>query len=747
MKRNKTLAILAIMLIIAGQTWALSFTQLNSLINGSVEATITLTDDFTCCDGDEVYEDGIVIARDVTIIGKGHVIDGGSTIRIFHVTEGATLTIKDAILTKGNASKGGAVFVDANAILNIDSVDFINNIAVYRGGAIYSEGTVNVDHALFEENDISYRLANDDNGGAAIYNLNGILNILHSRIINNIKNYVARNGSDGDLFNGTVSTSGETLIADSYFANNPGSWGGAIAAMGYLNDVPFTLTVKKTTFEGHNATYGGAIYAESTVLVVDSCTFNNNSCVGAGSSKSQGGAISAYGANSKATITNSTFTNNSAATGGAIGFGGIYDDSLIDNCTFTDNKATSEGGAAYIYTNNDAVVTVSGSKFENNISSFGNAISNDGTLVLSKNTVSSTNADIANYYGVVTSEINIVILDNKTVDFVDEVLITAKVTDDNNNMISDINFDYEISGINATGYETETIDAQFNPNTGLYQASYSNSTIGEYLVSMTYSATDNLVIKKAILRRALSLVDDKDNSEDINKYYSEDIAAVRLTDRTLYKDGYWNTICLPFNVDLTDSISPLYGATVHQLSGAEVTNNGKTLCLTFADAGNTLTAGTPYLIKWSSSSNISEPTFSGRTITSTTPGSVSFNTNGYTVEFLGTYSPATLVANTADNLFMGSNNKLHYPTQDGYEVNAFRAYFKINSASAGAKAFTNFVIDFGDGDIEESATGIKTTDFTDSSTGAWFGIDGRPLNGKPTAKGIYIHNGRKVVLP
>ena len=96
---------------------------------------------------------------------------------------------------------------------------------------------------------------------------------------------------------------------------------------------------------------------------------------------------------------------------------------------------------------------------------------------------------------------------------------------------------------------------------------------------------------------------------------------------------------------------------------------------------------------------------------------------------------------------MGSNNKLHYPTQDGYEVNAFRAYFKINSASAGAKAFTNFVIDFGDGDIEESATGIKTTDFTDSSTGAWFGIDGRPLNGKPTAKGIYIHNGRKVVLP
>jgi hypothetical protein len=29
---------------------------------------------------------------------------------------------------------------------------------------------------------------------------------------------------------------------------------------------------------------------------------------------------------------------------------------------------------------------------------------------------------------------------------------------------------------------------------------------------------------------------------------------------------------------------------------------------------------------------------------------------------------------------------------------------------------------------------------------AWYTLDGRRLTGKPTAKGLYINNGRKVVI-
>ena len=248
----------------------------------------------------------------------------------------------------------------------------------------------------------------------------------------------------------------------------------------------------------------------------------------------------------------------------------------------------------------------------------------------------------------------------------------------------------------------------------------------------------------------IAFADDTDNSTVISNYKDKS-AIVTLSGRTLYKDGYWNTICLPFAVDLTDEDSPLYGATAKALSSASVTENakGETLNLTFGSAVETLEAGVPYIIRWNEGENIVSPVFNGVTITAATAGYSTFTYGNYEVSFLGTYSPETLAANTTSNLFMGSNNKLHFPTQEGYKVNACRAYFTIANADANAKGITGFVIDFGDGDIEESATGITTTDYTDctdSSAAGWFSIDGRPLSGKPTAKGIYIHGGMKVVI-
>ena len=42
-------------------------------------------------------------------------------------------------------------------------------------------------------------------------------------------------------------------------------------------------------------------------------------------------------------------------------------------------------------------------------------------------------------------------------------------------------------------------------------------------------------------------------------------------------------------------------------------------------------------------------------------------------------------------------------------------------------------------------TGISTiSPFSDSDT--WYSLDGRRLSGKPTKKGLYIHNGKKVTI-
>ena len=50
----------------------------------------------------------------------------------------------------------------------------------------------------------------------------------------------------------------------------------------------------------------------------------------------------------------------------------------------------------------------------------------------------------------------------------------------------------------------------------------------------------------------------------------------------------------------------------------------------------------------------------------------------------------------------------------------------------------------GDGET----TGIGHTETTESTeiAGVWYTLDGRKLNGKPTAKGVYIVNGKKVVI-
>ena len=81
-------------------------------------------------------------------------------------------------------------------------------------------------------------------------------------------------------------------------------------------------------------------------------------------------------------------------------------------------------------------------------------------------------------------------------------------------------------------------------------------------------------------------------------------------------------------------------------------------------------------------------------------------------------------------------------------INSFRAYFQLNNgitagnpSSSGVRAF---VLNF-DGN---ERTGITTTNYTNfsNSDNAWYTLDGRKLSGKPTAKGLYINNGKKVVI-
>ena len=227
-----------------------------------------------------------------------------------------------------------------------------------------------------------------------------------------------------------------------------------------------------------------------------------------------------------------------------------------------------------------------------------------------------------------------------------------------------------------------------------------------------------------------------------------------LDGRTLYKDGDWNTLCLPFSLtdgDGTDNISftgtPLEGATVMTLGNSSGCNTGfdastGVLTLDFVPA-NEIEPGVAYIVKWTTTGNpIENPVFTGVTIENEAPADQSVVSTDGSVTFIGSYDPKTFTAGDKSILFMGGNNTLYYPGIN-MTMGAFRAYFQLNlDSSTNIKEFRlNFDGDSADGLSEYS----EYSEYSENSE-AWYDLSGRKLDNSKLPSGIYIHNGKKVMV-
>ena len=138
-------------------------------------------------------------------------------------------------------------------------------------------------------------------------------------------------------------------------------------------------------------------------------------------------------------------------------------------------------------------------------------------------------------------------------------------------------------------------------------------------------------------------------------------------------------------------------------------------------------------------SDIVSPVFAGVTISGSASMEVSF-TGG---KFIGTYSPVPFTANDKSVLFLGAENKLYWPSAD-MNLGSNRAYFKLNGGSAVKEFKLNF------GDSEENTTGVIEVSEVNASLevndNSWYDMQGRRLGGKPAQSGLYIYNGKKVLL-
>ena len=230
---------------------------------------------------------------------------------------------------------------------------------------------------------------------------------------------------------------------------------------------------------------------------------------------------------------------------------------------------------------------------------------------------------------------------------------------------------------------------------------------------------------------ALALSETTDNSAALTEWNGYE-ADVTLT-RTLQKDG-WNTLAVPFNVSSTmlGYLTSTYGMSVKQLASTTLENEGKTLKLNFEDA-NEMVAGTPYLVKVSTDFDFSAQALPDVVISKELhPVTTTY------ADFIPTLGKTTIDGVAADDvLFVAAGNTLKNPGTIPTDMKGFRAYFLLKNVPTEARGFA---LNLGD-----ESTGIESLTASPMGEGSIYTLDGRRI-GKAAQKGVYIQNGKKVII-
>lgn len=248
------------------------------------------------------------------------------------------------------------------------------------------------------------------------------------------------------------------------------------------------------------------------------------------------------------------------------------------------------------------------------------------------------------------------------------------------------------------------------------------ATAGDYVLNITGDGNQRqMVFSGLMLKKAVptTLAD----NQAVAPTAGLDYIAMSRT----YSSSKWNTLCLPFALNSTETSSMFSEVKVLD----DISVNGDVITMSFDDATE-IAAGQPYLVK-AVSDDSSLPT-ALRTIVSGTTNTV-IEEGDYSVTYQGTLVQIGLTEANSD-AWVVSNNNL-YNVDSNVSVKANRAYFTVGSTS-GVKSL---LLDF-DGettDIKSIEGGQLTID-----DAAIYNLAGQRMS-KPV-KGINIVNGKKVII-
>lgn len=238
----------------------------------------------------------------------------------------------------------------------------------------------------------------------------------------------------------------------------------------------------------------------------------------------------------------------------------------------------------------------------------------------------------------------------------------------------------------AAGYSTNGTTATDAEEDGTYWSSSENSdnTDQGFAIQFQNSVIHDRQAKAKTmyysvrLAQTVTVLDENDDASTFaTKVDAADDENFALMKRTLYKDGYFNTLCLPFDVS-SIAASPLAGAEIFTFEGGNVveTGAGTELQLQLSPlTGDQLTKGVPYMIRWTSGDDLSFLKFDN---IAWGTGSDAGLTGDAKVTFHGFYPMTTIIYEDHYNLFLGADDILYWPISDGTSMKGFRAYWQVD---------------------------------------------------------------------
>ena len=105
-------------------------------------------------------------------------------------------------------------------------------------------------------------------------------------------------------------------------------------------------------------------------------------------------------------------------------------------------------------------------------------------------------------------------------------------------------------------------------------------------------------------------------------------------------------------------------------------------------------------------------------------------------EFKGTLEATTIAASSENQNNYAFNGLQFVWVKNAVEIGANKAWLSVNTGVPSARITLVF----------DETTKIANTNITNITNGDWYDLNGRKLQNIPTKKGVYIFNGRKVVI-